>query len=256
MNIYLYVKTHNKTGMKYLGKTCKENVHEYPGSGKRWLRHLNKHGYDYSTEILFSTDDPELFKEKALEYSNYFNVVDSNEWANLMEESGTGGDNSHNIDYQSLVYTRMSNGKTWVQTPESNQKRSNSMKGRPKSRETVEKWLKTKDEKGILHSPTWNKESNPEACKKVSDALSGVSKSQSHIDNMQFHENNKPIHECPHCGKVGDLRNMKRWHFDRCKHNPNRSNDLDKTVTCYHCGHTAKQSPNFYKYHNDNCNYL
>jgi hypothetical protein len=30
---------------------------------------------------------------------------------------------------------------------------------------------------------------------------------------------NKPIITCPHCGKVGDNSNMKRWHFDKCKHN-------------------------------------
>jgi hypothetical protein len=42
MTIYLYVKTHNNTGMKYLGKTTKPDPHKYPGSGKRWTRHLKK----------------------------------------------------------------------------------------------------------------------------------------------------------------------------------------------------------------------
>ena len=41
--IYLYVKTHNKTGLKYLGKT-EQDPFVYLGSGKRWLNHLNKHG--------------------------------------------------------------------------------------------------------------------------------------------------------------------------------------------------------------------
>ena len=255
MTIYLYVKTHNITGLKYLGKTCSEDPYSYAGSGKRWLRHLDKHGYDYTTEILYTTDDPLDFREVALEYSRFFDVVNSNEWANLMEENGAGADNSHNIDYEVIAYTRYMNDKTWVQTPESNRKRSESMRGRPKSREAVEKGLRTKKDKGILHNHYWDKETSPEIAEKVSKALSGVPKSQEHIDNMGFHENNKPIHECPHCGKVGDLRNMKRWHFDRCKHNPDRKDDLDKTVTCYHCGHTAKQSPNFYRYHNDNCIY-
>lgn len=31
-----------------------------------------------------------------------------------------------------------------------------------------------------------------------------------------------PTITCPYCGKVGDEANMKRWHFDNCKHNPNR----------------------------------
>lgn len=28
---------------------------------------------------------------------------------------------------------------------------------------------------------------------------------------------NKPIVTCPHCFKVGDIGNMKQWHFDKCK---------------------------------------
>lgn len=27
----------------------------------------------------------------------------------------------------------------------------------------------------------------------------------------------KPIVACPHCGKTGDIGNMKRWHFNNCK---------------------------------------
>ena len=25
---------------------------------------------------------------------------------------------------------------------------------------------------------------------------------------------------CPHCGKVGGVSNMRRYHFDNCKHKP------------------------------------
>ena len=45
MIIYLYVKTHRKTGLKYLGKT-KKDPFVYQGSGVHWKNHLNKHGYD------------------------------------------------------------------------------------------------------------------------------------------------------------------------------------------------------------------
>ena len=27
----------------------------------------------------------------------------------------------------------------------------------------------------------------------------------------------RPNITCPHCGKEGDMRNMKRWHFDNCR---------------------------------------
>ena len=37
--MYLYVKTHNKSGLKYLGKTI-QNPFKYKGSGTYWLRHI------------------------------------------------------------------------------------------------------------------------------------------------------------------------------------------------------------------------
>jgi hypothetical protein len=91
MNIYLYKKTHNKTGLQYLGKTTNTDPHKYPGSGIRWTRHLNKHGYDYTTEILFETTSKEELKEKGLYYSELWNIVDSDDWANLRVENGDGG---------------------------------------------------------------------------------------------------------------------------------------------------------------------
>ena len=56
MKIYLYLKTHAKTGLKYLGKTITD-PYTYLGSGKRWRRHLAKHGNDIITEVLLETED-------------------------------------------------------------------------------------------------------------------------------------------------------------------------------------------------------
>ena len=60
----------------------------------------------------------------------------------------------------------------------------------------------------------------PESIEKMRQAHTGKHKSEEHIANMKFHDNNKPIHKCLHCGKVGDIRNMKRWHMDNCKLRP------------------------------------
>lgn len=87
---YLYVKTHNKTGLKYLGKTTKEDPHSYLGSGKIWLRHLKKHGANYTTEILLATESEKELKETGIFFSRLWNIVESKEWANLIEESGDG----------------------------------------------------------------------------------------------------------------------------------------------------------------------
>jgi hypothetical protein len=78
--------------MKYLGKTISNDPGKYIGSGKLWKRHISKHGYDVKTIILLASKDPNDIKETGLFFSKIFNVVKSKEFANLMEESGDGGD--------------------------------------------------------------------------------------------------------------------------------------------------------------------
>lgn len=96
--MYLYVKTHNKSGLKYLGKTI-QNPFKYKGSGTYWLRHIKKYGNDVTTEILLETDDKELIKEKGMYYSELWQVVNSPDWANLIPEQGDGGDTSKSLKY-------------------------------------------------------------------------------------------------------------------------------------------------------------
>jgi hypothetical protein len=86
----LYVKTHSVTGLRYLGQTSKSDPHKYTGSGKYWLRHLKKHGKIWTTEILWSSDNKQKINEMGIYYSNLWNVVESNDWANLKPESGDG----------------------------------------------------------------------------------------------------------------------------------------------------------------------
>jgi len=95
MTIYLYVKTHNITGLKYLGKTSAANPHTYTGSGKYWKRHLAKYGNDYTTEIVRECADNNEAAEWGLYFSTLWNVVESSEWANLAPETGDGGDRGH-----------------------------------------------------------------------------------------------------------------------------------------------------------------
>jgi len=107
--IYLYLKTHNKTGLKYLGKTV-QDPYTYKGSGNIWKKHINKHGYDVTTEILLETKDNDELREVGLKYSELWNIVESKSFANLKPEEGDGG--AH----------------PW--SKESREKLSNSIKGR------------------------------------------------------------------------------------------------------------------------------
>lgn len=91
MTIYLYKKTHNKTGLQYLGKTTSSDPHKYRGSGHIWKLHIKKHGYDVTTEILKECNSTAETKFWGEYYSNLWNVVESDGWANLKPESGDGG---------------------------------------------------------------------------------------------------------------------------------------------------------------------
>ena len=117
--LYLYVKTHNKTGLKYLGKT-KKDPYKYQGSGKYWRRHIKKHGYDVNTEIILVTDDIEILKENGIYYSNLWDIVDSPDWANYRPENGDGGDTSKFIDYKKRTETFLASG--YKHTSEINRK--------------------------------------------------------------------------------------------------------------------------------------
>jgi hypothetical protein len=91
MTIYsLYIKTHNITGLKYLGQTIKDPF-VYRGSGTYWLRHIKKHNNMVSTEVLSRCKNKEELEVCGLFFSKLFNVVDSTEWANLKPETGDGG---------------------------------------------------------------------------------------------------------------------------------------------------------------------
>lgn len=92
MKYFLLVKQHNLTGLKYLckHKGTLNSALKYHGSGKYWRLHLAKHGKNLSTQILLETDNLSSFKEKGLYYSNLWDIVKSDKWANLCPEDGIG----------------------------------------------------------------------------------------------------------------------------------------------------------------------
>lgn len=92
----LLVKTHNITGLKYLCYTQKEDHCTYTGSGKHWKRHIKEHGYDVTTELIYESESYDDFVRVAREYSERYNVVNSQCWANLRIEEGDGGDTVSN----------------------------------------------------------------------------------------------------------------------------------------------------------------
>lgn len=116
MTIYLYIKTHNKTGLKYLGKTKNSNPHKYTGSGTTWLEHIKHYGRDISTEILKECSCQHELSYWGRYYSLLFKITTAMDdygnmiWANRIPETGGGpGASSHTMS--NINRKKVNNGK-------------------------------------------------------------------------------------------------------------------------------------------------
>jgi hypothetical protein len=116
MIIYLYVKTHNKTGLKYLGKT-KNDPNKYSGSGLVWKEHIKEHGLDIYTQVLKECNTKEELSYWGRFYSKLYKVTSSMDdygnriWANKIDETG-GGDGSNWSDPEKSKRTAIKISKT------------------------------------------------------------------------------------------------------------------------------------------------
>lgn len=147
----LYVKTHKETGLKYLGFTSKDPFN-YIGSGLYWRRHLKKYGCSIDTEVIFESDNMSAIKELGRYYSNLWNIVDSQEWANLKPEDGVGGTwkGLHGKDNPMYGTTRPEYIKEAIRKSNTGKKNeylstlNRSRKGIPRSQEVKDKISATK----------------------------------------------------------------------------------------------------------------
>lgn len=107
--INLYVKEHTKTKLKYFGKTIRKDPQKYLGSGVLWRKHINKHGKEYvKTLEVWSFDSISEANAFALNFSERFNIVESKDWANLIDETGVGGGRPRGFKHPELVKQKMS----------------------------------------------------------------------------------------------------------------------------------------------------
>lgn len=92
MAVYLYVKQHAITGLKYFGKSRKKHPNVYHGSGIYWRRHIKRHGIEHvNTLEIWHFEDLDECKAFALNFSIMHDIVKSPEWANLKNENGLDG---------------------------------------------------------------------------------------------------------------------------------------------------------------------
>lgn len=204
----LYLKTHNKTGLNYLGYTSRKDPHRYKGSGYYWKRHIKKHGYDVVTTILGVYSSEEELKKWGLHYSEKFDVTENIGFANLKEEAGVGG-----------KYSSESKEKMKIAAKKRIEKY-----GAPAGA-----W--TSELASELNKLTWkNDETRQKRSESISKALTGVKRAprsdefKTHMSKMLTGRSyGKGIkHEliektCPYCYKTGKGPNMSRYHFNNCK---------------------------------------
>lgn len=156
--IYLYVKTHNKTGLKYLGQTTSKDPYKYTGSGLYWKLHLKKHGKDITTVILKECLTKREVRYWGEYYNDLWNVVESDDWANLKEETGDGGSikginlgRKHSKEIRKKI-SESKKGKpinrTHPVSEETKRKLSKIFKGTKRKRSSVIKQMETRTKNG------------------------------------------------------------------------------------------------------------
>ena len=211
--IYLYLKTHNKTGLKYLGIT-KQDPYKYMGSGLYWTSHLEAHGPEHSTEVLHECTEEDVEKWGRY-YSEKYNVVESKEFANLKPETGYGG-------------TGMT-GKT--QSEETRQKIRDSLTGVKHTEERRRKNSEAHNGQVPWNKGLTNATSHTEEHKQyMSNLMTGEGNhfyGKSHTKETRSKMSEAALKRrkitCPHCGKETPPGLHKRWHGDNCRKKKNES---------------------------------
>lgn len=113
MSIYkptrLYIKRHSVTGKRYFGKSTRQNINSYKGSGKKWSNHIKKHGREHVVTEWISDwfYDKEEIQSFALSFSEIFDIVEDDSWANMKVENGLdGGSNKGNGGFTGKKHTK------------------------------------------------------------------------------------------------------------------------------------------------------
>ena len=203
--IYLYIKTHLKTGLKYFGKTTADPF-TYPGSGKYWTRHLRVHGYDVQTVVFGIFQKVEDAKCAAIKFSIDNDIVNSDEWANLKPEELDGGWQHINNDPALKRMITSKAGKTSVEKhPEVSRKNLSKNNSKKTAKTNREKY----GENFYRDIATYNKsEEHREKLRNIA-MLNNFGKNNLGKKRVKY--------ECTHCGKFAAMNVLSRFHLDNCK---------------------------------------
>lgn len=213
----LLIKQHNKTGLKYLCYTQKVDHDTYRGSGLKWKRHIQKYGYDVTTSLIFETTCYDTFIEFAKSKSIEYDIVNSNEWANLRLEEGTGGDTVSN--------------KIWITD-------GNVDKYHPKNEDLPDGWVA-----GRSNCVFKNAEFQRELSKRADPKNRSIALKKAWSEGRVKRDHTK-------CGKKGDENVAKRPSVRKKMSEAAKRRPL---IKCPKCGKEGQASPGMYRFHMENC---
>lgn len=183
---HLYKITDTVSGQFYIGKHRGVEQNGYWGSGVRIMRHVKKYGtQNLKYEILLIADEKYVFDiERAYIEANGF--LEDARCLNICG-GGIGGN---------LGGEPYNKGK---KTPDAVRKKQSLAKlGKPSPRRGARHSLETLEK---LRNRTM-----PPVTQETREKLSKSHKGRKHR-----------LITCPHCGKIGAVTSMPRWHLDRCK---------------------------------------
>jgi hypothetical protein len=260
--IYLCVKEHKITKLKYFCKTTKKDPVRYLGSGKYWRDHLKIHGRLVETLEVWQFDKQEDCTKFALDFSEKFDIVHAtNEngqkiWANLRPENGIDG----NLPgYEGL--TGEKNGMYNKTHTEENKEYFRLLAtGREHSKESKQKRSIKLSGSG---NPMYGKKHSAESTKKRKEWSSKNSQNMLEKGTHPFNDINKRklengIHPsqlkvtCLTCQEESSFGMFTRWHGNKCrgpKDNTPKIRSCETKWTCV-CGKSGIGSSNYSRWHN------
>jgi group I intron endonuclease len=204
----IYKVTNLKNGKVYIGfdskwpnrKTVHKSAHK--NGETKFYRALKKYGWEsFDWQPIYQSND----KTYTLNIMENFFIREYDSFNNGYN-STLGGDGGLGIKHTQETKNKISEGNRIPkpQTPEHVKKRTESR-------------LKN-IQLGITSPPKISEETKL----KISKSTKGIPKpmSEQHKKNLKCHSNNTTKIKCPHCDKIGQLTNMKRWHFNNCKSIP------------------------------------
>lgn len=279
---FLYIKQHSISGKLYFGKTCKD-PETYLGSGLYWKDHISQHGKEHVITLWYCLfyDKDELNKF-ALKFSQDNNIVESQSWANLMDEDGIGGGGSG--QKKGFKHSEESRKRMSEKRKSYNEKHVSTSLGkklgpftderRVAHRQAIREWRRNNPEKDAariqksVETRRATYSQNPELRMQHSqpgekNGMFGVSRPEewkkTHSEFMKEHN--------PMKGRTGSLsptygkappnkgKTIEELHGDKSdevRRNMSQAAKAREKITCPHCGKTGSIS-NMKRWHMENC---